>query len=70
MPSLLQTLHTNFSQQVDCLQATTSARIPWYLASLDSQTTPEHPQRVVITRNAYFDKDFSSALAFDSKPFL
>ena len=31
--------------------------------------SPEHPQRIVITRNAYFDKDFSSALAFDSKPF-
>jgi hypothetical protein len=31
--------------------------------------SPEHPQHIVITRNAYFDKDFSSALAFDSKPF-
>jgi hypothetical protein len=31
--------------------------------------SPEHPQRIVITRNAYFDEDFSSALAFDSKPF-
>ena len=31
--------------------------------------SPEHPQRIVITRHAYFDKDFSSALAFDSKPF-
>jgi hypothetical protein len=31
--------------------------------------SPEHPQRIVITRNAYFDKDFSSALAFNSKPF-
>ena len=29
----------------------------------------EHPQRIVITRDAYFDEDFSSALAFDSKPF-
>ncbi len=29
--------------------------------------SPEHPQRIVITRNAYFDKDFSSAHAFDSK---
>ncbi len=31
--------------------------------------SPDHPQRIVITRNAYFDEDFSSALAFDSKPF-
>jgi hypothetical protein len=31
--------------------------------------SPEHPQRIIITRNAYFDKDFSSALAFNSKPF-
>jgi hypothetical protein len=31
--------------------------------------SPEHPQRIVITCNAYFDEDFSSALAFDSKPF-
>jgi len=31
--------------------------------------SPEHPQRIVITRDAYFDEDFSSALAFDSKPF-
>ena len=31
--------------------------------------SPEHPQRIVITCNAYFDKDISSALAFDSKPF-
>jgi hypothetical protein len=31
--------------------------------------SPEHPQHIVITRNAYFDKDFSSALVFDSKPF-
>jgi hypothetical protein len=31
--------------------------------------SPEHPQRIVITRDAYFDKDFSSALALDSKPF-
>ena len=29
----------------------------------------DHPQRIVITRDAYFDEDFSSALAFDSKPF-
>jgi hypothetical protein len=29
----------------------------------------EHPQRMVITRNANFDKDFNSVLAFDSKPF-
>jgi hypothetical protein len=31
--------------------------------------SPEHPQRIVITRITYFVKDFSSALAFDSKPF-
>jgi hypothetical protein len=31
--------------------------------------SPEHPQSIVITRDAYFDKDFSSVLAFDSKPF-
>ena len=32
--------------------------------------SPDHPQRIVITRDAYFDEDFfSSALAFDSKPF-
>ncbi|KAI2504954.1 hypothetical protein MHU86_9483 [Fragilaria crotonensis] len=28
-----------------------------------------HPQRIITTRDAYFDEDFSSALAFDSKPF-
>ena len=27
--------------------------------------SPEHPQRIVINRDAYFDEDFSSALAFD-----
>jgi hypothetical protein len=37
--------------------------LPEYTAS------PEHPQRIEITRNAYFCEDFSSALAFDSKPF-
>jgi hypothetical protein len=31
--------------------------------------SPEHPQRIVITRYAYFDKDFIFALAFDSKLF-
>jgi hypothetical protein len=31
--------------------------------------SPEHPQRIGITHDAFFDKDFSSALAFDSKPF-
>ena len=31
--------------------------------------SPDHPQRIVITRDAYFDEHFSSALAFDSKPF-
>ena len=31
--------------------------------------SPDHLQRIVITCNANFDKDFSSALAFDSKPF-
>jgi hypothetical protein len=31
--------------------------------------SPEHHQRIVITLDAYFDKDFSSALAFNSKPF-
>ena len=30
--------------------------------------SPDHPQRIVITRDAYFDEDFSSVLAFDSKP--
>jgi hypothetical protein len=29
---------------------------------------PEHPQRIVITRKAYIDERFSSALAFDSNP--
>ncbi|KAI2498240.1 hypothetical protein MHU86_16267 [Fragilaria crotonensis] len=31
--------------------------------------SPDHPQRIITTRDAYFDEDFSSALAFDSKPF-
>ncbi len=31
--------------------------------------SPEHPQHIVITHNAYFHEDFSSALAFNSKPF-
>ena len=31
--------------------------------------SPDHSQRIVITRDAYFDEDFNSALAFDSKPF-
>ena len=30
---------------------------------------PDHPQRIITTRDAYFDEDFSSALSFDSKPF-
>jgi hypothetical protein len=30
---------------------------------------PDHPQRIISTRDAYFDEDFSSALSFDSKPF-
>jgi hypothetical protein len=29
----------------------------------------EHPQCIEITCNAYFDKDFIQALAFESKPF-
>jgi hypothetical protein len=31
--------------------------------------SPEQPQHIAITRDAFFDKDFSSALAFDLKPF-
>jgi hypothetical protein len=30
--------------------------------------SPDHPQRIVIARGAYFDKDISSALAFISIP--
>jgi hypothetical protein len=32
--------------------------------------SPDQPQHLVITRNAYFDEDFNSALCFDSKPLL
>ncbi len=52
MPCLFQTLCTNFPQQVDYLQTTTSACIPWYiywiprklsrLATLLSWTSPAH----------------------------
>ncbi|KAI2497894.1 hypothetical protein MHU86_16592 [Fragilaria crotonensis] len=31
--------------------------------------SPDQPQSLVITRDAYFDEDFNSALCFDSKPF-
>jgi hypothetical protein len=31
--------------------------------------SPDQPQRLVITRDAYFDEEFNSALCFDSKPF-
>ena len=31
--------------------------------------SPDHPQRIIITRDAYFDEDFSSTPAFDSKTF-
>ena len=31
--------------------------------------SPEQPQSLVITRDAYFDEKFDSALCFDSKPF-
>ena len=31
--------------------------------------SPEQPQSLVITCDAYFDEDFNSALCFDSKPF-
>jgi hypothetical protein len=31
--------------------------------------SPEQPQSLVITRDAYFDENFDSALCFDSKPF-
>ena len=31
--------------------------------------SPEQPQSFIITRDAYFDEDFNSALCFDSKPF-
>ncbi|KAI2493944.1 hypothetical protein MHU86_20586 [Fragilaria crotonensis] len=30
---------------------------------------PDQPQSLIITRDAYFDEDFNSALCFDSKPF-
>ncbi len=76
MPSLFQTLWTNSPPQVDYLQTTASACILWYLywiprklSRLASLLSWQHPQCIVITRDAYFDKDFSSALAFDSKPF-
>ena len=31
--------------------------------------SPDQPQSLIITRDAYFDEDFNSALCFDSKPF-
>jgi hypothetical protein len=31
--------------------------------------SPDQPQHHVITRNAFFNEDFNSALCFDSKPF-
>ena len=31
--------------------------------------SPEQPQSLIITRDAYFDENFDSALCFDSKPF-
>jgi hypothetical protein len=46
----------------------TYKQFPENLASwLDS--SPDYPQRIVIKRDAYFDKDVSSALASTSKPF-
>jgi hypothetical protein len=31
--------------------------------------SPDQPQSLIVTRDAYFDEDFQSALCFDSKPF-
>ena len=31
--------------------------------------SPDQPQSIVVTRDAYFDENFDSALCFDSKPF-
>ena len=31
--------------------------------------SPDQPQHLIVTRDAYFDDDFNSALCFDSKPF-
>ena len=31
--------------------------------------SPDQPQHLIVTRDAYFDEDFNSALCFDSKPF-
>ncbi|KAI2502001.1 Mitochondrial protein [Fragilaria crotonensis] len=50
-------------------------RIPWNFIGFPENSagwlvySPDHPQRIITTRDAYFDEDFSSALAFDSKPF-
>ncbi|KAI2511948.1 hypothetical protein MHU86_2464 [Fragilaria crotonensis] len=49
--------------------------IPWNFIGFPENSagwlvySPDHPQRIITTRDAYFDEDFSSALAFDSKPF-
>ncbi|KAI2493774.1 Reverse transcriptase (RNA-dependent DNA polymerase) [Fragilaria crotonensis] len=32
--------------------------------------SPDQPQSLIITHDAYFDEDFNSALCFDSKPLL
>ena len=75
MPILFQMLWANSLQQVDNQQTATSAHILRYLFGFPENSagwlvySSEHLQCIVVTCDAYFDKAFSSALAFDSKPF-
>ncbi|KAI2504408.1 hypothetical protein MHU86_10087 [Fragilaria crotonensis] len=75
MSNILQTLRTNLPQQTYNLQATTPTCIPRYFPWISDNSagwliySPDQPQSLIITRDAYFDEDFNSALCFDSKPF-
>ncbi|KAI2496549.1 Reverse transcriptase (RNA-dependent DNA polymerase) [Fragilaria crotonensis] len=75
MSNILQTLRTNLPQQTYNLQATPTC-IPRYFPWISDNSagwliySPDQPQSLIITRDAYFDEDFNSALCFDSKPLL
>jgi hypothetical protein len=57
-----------YKQQLQCASHSVFIGFPENLAGW-LVYSPEHPQHIELTRDFSFDKDFSSAVAFDSKPF-
>ncbi|KAI2490674.1 hypothetical protein MHU86_23885 [Fragilaria crotonensis] len=76
MSNILQTLRTNLPQQTyNYKQQLQRASRGIFLGFPDNSAgwliySPDQPQSLIITRDAYFDEDFNSALCFDSKPLL